>query len=185
MDFVLSRAVASLELAAGAEPRPRIAFFPAEHLLALPAGELEGLMVPGEGENDMLRRVLERCQALCRAYGMQADYQLGALHRPGVPAGPGTITHLYTRLMAPSACPYCLEKPAGRYLYLCCRGRWDLGEGYEALAEAAAGVETAGGVYACDLAGFILNGVEKNAASMLSLRLAEGDCQGAGGCAIM
>ncbi len=173
MDFVLSQAVANLELAAEADRGPRIVSFPAEHLLALPAGDLEGLMVPGEGEGDMLRRVLERCQELCREYGMQTDYQLGAIHRAGAPAGPGTITHLYTRLMEPSDCPYCVEKPAGRYLCLCCRGRWDLMEGYGALAAylASSGAETAGSVYACDLAGFILNGVEENAASMLSVRL--------------
>ena len=33
------------------------------------------------------------------------------------------------------------------------------------------GVETTGGFYACDLAGFILNSVEKNAMSMISVRL--------------
>ena len=35
------------------------------------------------------------------------------------------------------------------------------------------GIRTAGPVYACDLAGFILNGVERNAVSMISVGLAE------------
>lgn len=171
MDFVLSQAIANLELADGAPPRPCVRRFPAEHLLALPVGELEGLMAPGDGENDRLRRVLERCRRLCQTYGMQADYQLGAIHRPGPPAGPETITHLYTRLMGPADCPYYREKPAGDYLCLCCRGHWDLQEGYDALWEAAGGKRTTGSVYACDLAGFILNSVEKNAVSLLSVRL--------------
>ena len=71
--------------------------------------------------------------------------------------------------------PYYMEKPAGRYLYLCCRGRWDISAGYAAFQRhiLEAGLKTAGDFYACDLAGFILNSVEKNAASMLSIRLAE------------
>ena len=52
-------------------------------------------------------------------------------------------------------------------------GRWDISAGYAALNRCilAHGLETAGDFYACDLAGFILNSVEKNAASMISVRL--------------
>ena len=67
------------------------------------------------------------------------------------------------------------EKPAGNYLYLCCRGRWDISEGYAVLKRyiLEQGLDITGNFYACDLAGFILNSVEKNAASMISVRLAE------------
>ena len=51
----------------------------------------------------------------------------------------------------------------------------DISEGYEALSRYVReeGIRTAGPVYACDLAGFILNGVERNAVSMISVGLAE------------
>ena len=66
-----------------------------------------------------------------------------------------------------------MEKPAGNYLYLCCQGRWNISEGYAALASYLGdhGAGIVGPFYACDLAGFILNGVEKNALSMISVRL--------------
>ena len=172
MDFVLSHAIGSMEWA-DPDMVPRVARFEQEHLLAIPARELEGLMEPGAGEDEMVIAVLERCQALCREYGMQPDYQLGAIHLPGVRPGSGTISHLYTRIREPVDCPYCLEKPAGDYLCLCCRGRWDISGGYDALIRymEEQGVRTSGRVYACDLAGFLLNGVEKNAAALLSVPL--------------
>lgn len=175
MEFVLSGMIGGLELGSEPDLVPRTARFEAEHLLALPAEELEGLMDPGAGEEAMLMTVLERCRELCRAYGLRTDYRLGAIHRPGGPAGPETVSHLTMRLAERADCPYYREKPAGTYLCLCCRGRWDLTQGYAALARhiEERRLETAGCVYACDLAGFILNGVEENAASMLSVRLAE------------
>ena len=98
---------------------------------------------------------------------------MGAIHRPGTRADPATITHLYTRVRKRADFSYYLEKPAGNYLYLCCRGRWDISEGYAALWAHIRehGLPVTGNFYACDLAGFILNGVEKNAASMISVRL--------------
>ena len=68
-----------------------------------------------------------------------------------------------------------MEKPAGHYLYLCCRGRWDISEGYIVLRNyiLEQGLKTTGNFSACDLAGFILNSVDKNAASMISVQLAE------------
>jgi effector-binding domain-containing protein len=68
-----------------------------------------------------------------------------------------------------------MEKPAGNYLYLCCRGRWDISEGYAVLKNyiQEQSLNTTGNFYACDLAGFILNSVEKNAVSMISVQLSE------------
>lgn len=121
----------------------------------------------------MLIAVLERCQALCGQYRIQTDFQLGAIHQPGERGGPGAISHLYTRIKEKADFPYYMEKPAGHYLYLCCRGRWDISEGYTTLNNyiQKQGLEIAGNFYACDLAGFILNSVEKNAVSMISVRL--------------
>ena len=169
MEFVLSRTIGDLELGTAPDLTPQRAWFPAERLLAIPAGELEGLISPGAGEDEMLITVLERCQRLCREYGLQPDHRLGAIHSPGE----GAITHLFTRVREGKDCPYCREKPAGEYLYLCCRGRWDISAGYGALARyiREEGAETAGDLYAWDRAGFILSGTEKNAASMLAVRL--------------
>lgn len=68
-----------------------------------------------------------------------------------------------------------MEKPAGNYLYLCCRGRWDISAGYAVFRSylLEQGLNTIGNFYACDLAGFILNSVEKNGASMISVRLSD------------
>ncbi len=175
MDFVLSSALRNLEFGPVPDMAPRIGWFDAEHLMALPVEELEGLMAPTAGEDEMLIAVLERCQSLCGQYGIQTDFQLGAIHRPGKWGGPGAISHLYTRIKKKADVPYYMEKPAGHYLYLCCRGRWDISEGYAALKSYIheQGLELAGNFYACDLAGFILNSVEKNTASMISVRLSE------------
>ena len=175
MDFVLSSALHNLEFGPGPDMVPRTAWFDREHLLALPVGELEGLMTPADSEDETLIVVLERCRALCSQYGIQTDFQLGAIHRPGEQGGPGAISHLYTRIKEKADFPYYKEKPAGNYLYLCCRGRWDISAGYAALNRCILerGLETIGDFYACDLAGFILNSVEKNAASMISVRLSD------------
>ena len=173
MDFVLSSALHNLEFGPVPNMAPQTAWFEAEHLLALPAEELEGLMTPAASEDEMLIAVLERCQALCGQYGIQTDFQLGAIHSLEGQAGLGAISHLYTRIKEKADFPYYMEKPAGHYLYLCCRGRWDISEGYTALKNyiQEQGLEVAGNFYACDLAGFILNSVEKNAVSMISVRL--------------
>lgn len=123
----------------------------------------------------MLITVLEQCQNLCGKYGIQSDFQLGAVHPPEGQGVPGAISHLYTRIRERAEFPYYMEKPAGRYLYLCCRGRWDISAGYATLWHyiREQGLETTGDFYACDLVGFILNSVEKNAASMISVRLQE------------
>ena len=175
MEFVLSSALRSLGSGAVPDMVPQTAWFEREHLLAVPAEELEGLMAPAAGEDERLIAVLERCRALCGQYGIQTDFQLGAIHPPGDRGGPGPISHLYTRIKEEADFPYHREKPAGRYLYLCCRGRWDISAGYAALEHCihAQGLETEGDFYACDLAGFILNAVEENAASMISVRLSD------------
>ena len=175
MDFVLSGALRNLEFGPVGDMVPQTAWFEAEHLLALPAEELEGLMPLADSEDEMLIAVLEQCQKLCGQYRIQTDFQLGAIHQPGEQGGPGAISHLYTRIKRKADFPYYMEKPAGNYLYLCCRGRWDISEGYAVLKRyiLEQGLDTTGNFYACDLAGFILNSVEKNAASMISVRLAE------------
>lgn len=173
MDFVLSSALRNLEFGPGPDMVPRTGWFEREHLLALPVRELEGLMIPAANEDETLIVVLERCRALCSQYGIQTDFQLGAIHQLGEQGGSGAISHLYTRIKEKADFPYYKEKPAGNYLYLCCRGRWDISAGYAALNRCILerGLETIGDFYACDLAGFILNSVEKNAASMISVRL--------------
>ncbi|MEY8419325.1 MerR family transcriptional regulator [Oscillospiraceae bacterium 44-5] len=173
MDFVLSSALHNLEL--GPDMVPRTGWFESEHLLALPVRELEGLMSLKASEEELLIAVLERYRTLCSQYGIQTDFQLGAVHRPGEQGGPGAISHLYTRIKEKADFPYYKEKPAGNYLYLCCRGHWDISAGYAALSRCILerGLETTGEFYACDLAGFILNSVEKNAASMISVRLSD------------
>lgn len=175
MDFVLSSALRNLEFGPALDMVVQTAWFQREHLMALPVEELEELMTPAASGDEMLITVLERCKRLCRQYGIQTDFQLGALHPPGGRGGPGAISHLYTRIREKADIPYYMEKPEGNYLYLCCRGRWNLSAGYATLNRHILehGLQTTGDFYACDLAGFILNGVEKNAASMISVQLSE------------
>ena len=173
MDFVLSGALRNLEFGPGPDMVPRTGWFEREHLLALPVRELEGLMPLKASEEELLIVVLERCRALCSQYGIQTDFQLGAIHQPGEQGGPGAISHLYTRIKEKADFPYYQEKLAGNYLYVCCRGHWDISAAYVTLDAYIRewGLRTAGPFYACDLAGFILNGVEKNAASIISVQL--------------
>ena len=173
MDFVLSSALRNLEFGPASDMVPQTAWFETGHLLALPVEELESLMTPTASEDEMLIVVLERCQALCGQYRIQTDFQLGAVHQSGEQGGPGAISHLYTRIKEKADFPYYMEKPARHYLYLCCRGRWDISEGYTALKSyiQKQGLDITGNFYACDLAGFILNSVEKNAVSMISVQL--------------
>ncbi|MCI8465456.1 MAG: MerR family transcriptional regulator [Lachnospiraceae bacterium] len=173
MEFVLSGAMRNLELGAVPDMVPQIAFFEQEHLLALPVEELEGVVPLTAGEDERLIVVLEQCLALCRQHGVQTDFQLGAIHSSDGQAGPGDISHLYIRVKEKADSPYYIEKPAGEYVHLCCRGKWDISEGYGVLRKyiLEQNLKTTGDFYACDLAGFILNGVEKNAASMISARL--------------
>ena len=89
MDFVLFGALHSLEFESRPDMIPRTAWFEREHLLALPVRELEGLMTPEASEDEALIVVLERCRALCSQYGIQTDFQLGAIHQPGSRAGQG------------------------------------------------------------------------------------------------
>jgi hypothetical protein len=130
-------------------------------------------MTPEASEDEALIVVLERCRALCSQYGIQTDFQLGAIHQPGEQGGPGAISHLYTRIKEKADFFYYQEKLAGNYLYVCCRGHWDISAAYVTLDAyiRERGLRTAGPFYACDLAGFILNGVEKNAASIISVQL--------------
>ncbi len=173
MDFTLSGMIHNLRLGVLPDMLPKTAWFKEEHLLALPAEALERELDASAGEDALLIAILEQCGKICQHYGLQTDYQLGAIHRPGTRADLATITHLYTRIREWADFPYYQEKPAGNYLYLCCRGRWDISEGYAALWAHIRehGLPVTGNFYACDLAGFILNGVEKNAASMISVRL--------------
>ena len=98
MDFVLSGALRNLEFGPGPDMVPRTGWFEREHLLALPVRELEELMTPAANEDETLIVVLERCRALCSQYGIQTDFQLGAIHQPEEQGGPGAISHLYTRI---------------------------------------------------------------------------------------
>lgn len=175
MEFVLERTIQNWKLCDSPNMTPAVAWFETEHLLALPVSQLEGMIDLEAGEDEMLMVVLENCKQICKDYGLQTDYQLGAIHLPEVSAGQETISHLYMRIKEQAECPYYMEKPAGKYLYLCCQGHWDISEGYEALNRSIAegGFRPIGNLFACDLAGFILNGVEKNAVSMLCIRLAE------------
>ncbi len=175
MDFMLSGMIRGLELGKVPDMIPRVLWFEREHLLALPAAELERELDPAAGENVLLITILERCQELCRRYGLCSNYQLGAIHSPGRDAAPATISHLYTQIQEKADFPHYREKPAGNYLCLCCRGRWDVSEGYGLLTRhiEKEEIRTEGSVYACDLAGFILNSVEENAATLFSIRLAD------------
>lgn len=175
MEFMLSGMIRGLELGGGPDMVPKVIWFDREHLLALPAEELGRELDLSAGEDAVLIAVLERCQNLCRRYDLCSNYQMGAIHGPGRDAAPATISHLYTQIQKKVDFPYYREKPAGNYLCLCCRGRWDISEGYAALVRyiERQGIRTDGVVYACDLAGFVLNGVEENAATLISVGLAE------------
>ncbi|MGL4736504.1 MAG: MerR family transcriptional regulator [Cellulosilyticaceae bacterium] len=153
---------------------PQIRNFPKEHLLALTEADLKVEEEDIHDDDRMLIAILSKYRELCELYPIQTDFQLGAiLPYAQITGERPVITHIYTKLNKAHKNPYYKEKPAGKYLCVVHKGKWDVSLAYQQLAHYISShqIQVIGDVYAYDLAGFMINGVEKNAMTMISIRV--------------
>lgn len=151
---------------------PQIRYFPKEHLLAMTESDFEMEKEEQADENRTLIAILGKYKEICEVQHIQTDYQLGAiLPYEGLGQEKPTITHIYTKVNKFYKSPYYREKPAGHYLCVLHRGNWDAGVAYKKLVDAIQEqhIQVSGDVYAYDLAGFMINGVEENAMTIISV----------------
>lgn len=178
MQQVLHHAASSIrEGLSGRYPteQPAVLQLEEEHLIAIPVTELEHS--PNDTDRALIS-LLHKYVSVCRQEGLAADYQTGAiLPLDSLLHGTHNATHIYTRVDAPSHSCYYRNKPAGRYLTLLDRGHWDTTGTYRTLAAyiRTHALTVTGPVYAYDLAGYLLNGVEENTMSLLMIPLSEND----------
>ncbi|MGL4344801.1 MAG: MerR family transcriptional regulator [Cellulosilyticaceae bacterium] len=177
MTFMVKNALYNITL--GSEPIfesevPQIRYFPKEHLLTLTEEELKEAKEGAVDEDRMLIAILGKYREFCETYPIQTDFQLGAiLPYAQITGEKPMITHIYTKLNKAHKNPYYKEKPAGQYLCMVHKGKWDVSLAYQQLAHyiSTHQIQVVGDVYAYDLAGFMINGVEKNAMTMISIRV--------------
>ncbi len=76
-------------------------------------------------------------------------------------------------LIKPTKTPYYQQKSAGKYLYSFHKGNWDLSTTYEKFFSYIKQhhIRTIGDIYAYDLAGFMINGVENNSMTIISIQV--------------
>lgn len=181
MAFIVENSIANLSIgvAGGLQNlKPERRYCPCEHLLAIPQHEFLTAISGQQDEEGQLMAVLKRCKEISEYYQVQTDYQMGAIiPMERILVGAQTVSHLYARVDKAYINPYYLQKPAGDYLCVLSKGDWDNTAGYSCLLEYLRHhrLETVGSVYAYDLAGFVLNGLEQNAMTLISVQLAEPD----------
>ena len=172
MQFVVKNSIMNMSMGlahVNADLKVQIDYFDEEHLLAVPHHDLYISQEEQDDENLILIAVLRKFKEICEQYQVHTDYQLGAMSR----LSSEKITHLYTRVNGRYQNPYYKEKPAGNYLYIIQKGSWDSSFAYQALIEyiKQKNVKTIGEIYAYDLAGFVINGVESNSMTSISIQI--------------
>ena len=172
MQFVVKNSIMNMTIGLthdNADLKPQIDFFEEEHLLAVPHHDFAISQEEQDDENLILIAVLRKFKEICGQYHIHTDYQLGAMSQPSAEK----ITHLYTRVDRRYQTPYYKKKPAGKYLYIIQKGNWDSSSAYQALMEYIKqnNVKTIGEIYAYDLAGFMINGVESNSMTSISIQI--------------
>ena len=172
MQFIVKNALLNMNLGHyynANDPTPKIDFFNHEHLLALPHNEFSISENEKDDKSKIFISVLHKYKAICDTYNIQTDYQLGAM----MSFENQSITHLYTRVNKAYKNPYYYKKPAGRYLYTIHKGNWDLSQAYQTFFDFIKqhAIITTGPIYAYDLAGFMINSVENNFMTMISIQV--------------
>lgn len=172
MQFVVKNSIRNMSMGLSHDAsalQPQIAFFDKEHLLAVPHDIFSISEEDQQDENRVLISVLRKYKEICDEYKVQTDYQLGAMmsfHNK-------EITHLYTKVNKAYKNPYYQLKPEGMYLYTIKKGSWDLSTTYEKFIDYIMqnNIKTIGAIYAYDLAGFMVNGIEHNAMTIISIQV--------------
>ncbi len=150
---------------------PKIKFCEEEHLLAIPEKDFSITEENKSDKNSALISVLHKYKIICEKYKVQTDYQLGSIMNSNTMK----ISHLYTRLNKKYKIPYYLNKPKGNYLYLIHKHNWNIESSYKKLHDyiKQEKIKTIGEIYSYDLAGFMINGIENNFMTMISIKLNE------------
>lgn len=168
MQQTISHAIANIELGLSGQltaGSPQIIYMEEEHLIALPITELE------ETEEDIaFISLLHKYVSVCQHYGLNTDYQTGAiLDESDFMLEQQTISHIYTKTGQPSESPYYRLKPQGYYLTFLDKGHWDTSSAYTVLAAYIREhrLQITGNIYAYDLAGYLLNGIEAHTMSLI------------------
>lgn len=172
MQFVVKNSIVNMRMGLAhniAAHIPQIAFFKKEHLFAIPHNEFIISEKDKDDENRILISVLRRYKEICNKYNVQTDYQLGAL----MELGSKNITHIYTRVDKAYKNSYYKEKPAGNYLYIIHKGNWNLDISYKILFNYIGqnNIKAVGNIYSYDLAGFMVNGIENNFMTIISIQV--------------
>lgn len=171
MQFIIKNSIVNMTMGISHPTlniQPQIDFFPKEHLLAVPHNEFD-IAHENQDEDTILISVLGKYKNICDQYHVQTDYQLGAM----ISFWDKSITHLYTRVDKIYKNEYYRQKPAGKYLYIIQRGNWNLTACYNTLFSYIEEncIKVVGDIYSYDLAGFMLNGIEENAMTMISVQI--------------
>lgn len=172
MEFVVKNSIINMGMQLSrklADLTPQIAFCEKEHLLAVPHNEFSISKEDQNDEDRILISVLHKYKEVCDRYDVCTDYQLGAIMQ----FDNENITHIYTRVNKGYKNPYYKEKPAGQYLYIMQKGSWDSSTACEKFLRYIKenGIKTMGDIYAYDLAGFMVNGVEENSMTIISIQV--------------
>lgn len=144
---------------------PVVEYQKEEHMIAIPVAELQE-----KDEEIGFISLLHRYVAICQEHGLTTDYQTGAiLSREEFLKGKQKVTHIYTKIEKPNDSPYYRRKPSGFYFTLLDKGHWDTAASYETLLEHIKKHHrmVTGDVYAYDLAGYLLNGIEEHTMSLI------------------
>ena len=153
MEFMLSSTIRSWELGRTPDLTPRTVGLRRSIFWLSQRRSWNGRSHPMQGRTSGS----SSCWSAAGSYAGDMDSRVTiswGCHRAGRRRRRSAITYLYTRVKEQGDFPFYLEKPPGYYLYLCCRGQWDISRGYAALIQEirTRGLRTAGSLYACDLA---------------------------------
>lgn len=173
MQFIIKNSIVNMTLGLShpaLNAQPQIGNFSKEHLIVVPHNEFD-IAQKQTDEDAMLISILAKYKAVCDEHRVQTDYQLGAI----IGLADKGITHLYTRVDKAYKNKYYWQKPAGKYLYIIQRGNWDLSTCYNTLFSYISQnrINVIGNIYSYDLAGFMINGVEENSMTIISIQVQE------------
>ena len=172
MQFLVKNSIKNISIGLSSldlSQEPKVDFFNKEHLLAVPHNEFNISKEDQDNDYKKLVSVIQKYKEICDEYNVQTDYQLGAITR----FDNKKITHIYTRVDKAYKIEYYKEKPAGKYLYIIQNGNWNLEDAYQNLFAYIKNnnIKTIGDIYSYDLAGFMINGIEKNSMTMISIQI--------------
>lgn len=177
MEFIVKNSIENMIIGLSGKLNqliPQIMYFEKEHLLAIPHDEFEIAKEDTTDEDKILISIIRKYKTLCQHCKVQTDYQLGAIIPFNkISLGKSGISHIYTKVNTVYLYPHYREKSSGNYLCLLHKGDFDSTRAYQKLILYIQenNIKVISDVYAYDLAGFMMNGIEENAMTLISVQL--------------